>query len=82
MEFESGSVNRKSEKNMTEEEGDAIKMLSKTTEAAEAPMPTEVRAGALMKLEGYLKTAEEAHKRLEILLEELKLMEFEAGAVI
>ena len=67
---------------MTEAEADALKMLSKMTEAAEGTMMTEVRAGALMKLEGYLKTAEEAHKRLEILLEKLKLMESEAGAVI
>ena len=61
---------------MTAAEADALKMLSKTTEveeAAEAPMSTETREGAL-------KTAAEAHKRLKIVSEELKLMESEAGA--
>ena len=35
----------------------------------------------LTKIEGSLKTAEESHKRLEMLLEELKLMEFESRSV-
>ena len=32
---------------MTEAEADSLKILSKTTEAAEAPMATEMREGAL-----------------------------------
>ena len=36
-----------SEKNMTEAEADALKMLIKMAEAAEAPMPTEMREGEL-----------------------------------
>ena len=34
---------KKSAKKMTEAEADALKILPKTTEAAEAPMPTETR---------------------------------------
>ena len=67
---------KKSEKNMTEAEADALKMLSKMTEAAEAPMPTEMRVRTLKRIDGSIKTAEEAHQRLDMLLEELKLMEF------
>ena len=44
-------------------------------------MTTEMREGALKTIDGSLKTAEESHKRLEILLEELQLMDFEGGAV-
>ena len=47
-------------------------MMSKIIEAVEALMPTETREGAL-------KTAVEVHKRLEMVLEELMLMEFESG---
>ena len=47
-------------------------MLSKIMEAEEAPMLTET-------IEGALKTAEEAHKRLDMVLEELKFMDSEAG---
>ena len=66
---------------MTEAEADALKMLPKLTEAAEAPMLTDMREGALKKIEVLIKTAKKAHKRLEILLEELQLMDFEGGAV-
>ena len=59
-------------KKMTVAGVDALKMLSKTTEAAEAPMPTETREGAL-------KIAAEAHKMLEMVSEELKLMDFESN---
>ena len=38
---------RECQKNMTEAEADALKMLSKMTEAAEGTMTTEVRVGAL-----------------------------------
>ena len=65
-----------SEKNMTEAEADALKMLSKLTEAAETPMRTEMRVRVLKTIEGSLKTAEEAYKKFDMLLEELKLMEF------
>ena len=58
---------------MTAAEADALKMLSKTTEEAEAPISTET-------LEGALKIVAEAHKRLEMVLEELNLMDYEAGA--
>ena len=58
---------------MTAEEADALKMLSKTTEAAEAAITMET-------WEGALKTASEANNRLQMVLEELKLMEYEAGA--
>ena len=34
---------KKAAKNMTETEADALKMISNTTEAAEAPMQTETR---------------------------------------
>ena len=54
---------------MTEAEADVLKMLSKTTEVVEAPMPTEMREGELKMREAALKTAEEAHKRLEMVLE-------------
>ena len=64
---------------MKEAEADAIKMLSKTTEAVEAPMPTETREGAINTKEGFLKTAAEAHKRLDMVSEELNLMESESG---
>ena len=67
---------------MTEAEADALKMLSKVTETEKSPMPTETREGVLKTIEKSLKTAVEAHKRLEILLEELKLIDFESGAVI
>ena len=53
----------------------------KKTESAEAPMLTETREGSLKKRKGVLKTVAEAHKRLEMLSEELKLMESEAGTV-
>ena len=66
-------VAKENSKKMTEAEADALKMLSKTTEAAEAPMPTETREGAP-------KTAAEAHKRSETVSEELKFMESESGA--
>ena len=72
---------KKAAKHMTEAEAEALKMLSKTTEAAEETMPTETREGALKKREGVLKTVAEAHKRLEMVPEELKLMESEAGTV-
>ena len=68
-------------RNMTVAEADALNMQSKMMEAAAAPMPTEMREGALMKIEGSLKTVAESHKRLEMLLEELKLMEFESRSV-
>ena len=55
-------------------------MLSKIMEAAEAPMTKEMREGELKTIEVSLKTAEESNKRLEMFLEELKLMEFEAGS--
>ena len=61
---------------MTVVEADVIKMLSKTTEVAEAteaPMPMETRGGTL-------KTAAEVHKRLEMVSEELKLKESESSA--
>ena len=61
---------------MTEAEADALKMLSKLTEAAETPMRTEMRVRVLKTIEGSLKTAEEAYKKFDMLLEELKLMEF------
>ena len=48
-------------------------MLSKMIEAVEVPMLKETREGAL-------KTAMEAHKRLEMVSEDLTLMESEAGA--
>ena len=51
---------------------DTLKMLSKMTNAAEALMPTETREGAIKK-------AVEAHKRLDMVLEELKFMDSEAG---
>ena len=54
--------------NMTATEADVLKMPSKMMEAAELPMLTETREGAL-------KTAEEAHNRLEMVSKELKLME-------
>ena len=44
-------------------------------------MPTETREGAFKKKEGVLKTLAEAHKRLDMVLEELKFMESEAGTV-
>ena len=62
-------------KNMTVAEADALKMLPKTKEAAEAPMPMET-------WEGALNTAAEAYKRFEMMSEELKLMDSEAGAPI
>ena len=40
---------KKAAKNMTEAEADTPKMLSKTTEVAEAPMMTETRDGMLNK---------------------------------
>ena len=58
---------------MTAEEEDALNMLLKTTEAAEAATTTKT-------WEGALKTASEANNRLQMVLEELKLMEYEAGA--
>ena len=57
-------------KRTTVTKADALKMMSKT---AEAPMPTET-------WEGDLKTAAEAHKRLDMVSEELKLMDYVAGA--
>ena len=66
---------------MKEAEADAIKMLSKTTEAEEAPMPTETREVALKNTEVVLKNVAEMHKKLEMLLEELKLVESEACTV-
>ena len=59
---------------MTATEADVLKMLSKSMEVAEAPMLMETREGAL-------NTAEEVHKRLDMVPEELKLMESEARAV-
>ena len=50
-----------------------LKMLSKMAEASEAPIPTKTR-------EVELKTAAEAHKRLDMVSEEFKLMESESGA--
>ena len=61
---------------MTEAEADALKILSKLTEAAEATILTEMRVRALKTIKGSLKTAEEAYKKFDMLLEELKLMEF------
>ena len=72
---------KKVAKNMTEAETDALKMISKSKSAAEAPEPTDTREGALKTTEGVLNMVEEAHKRLEIVLEELKLMDSEASAV-
>ena len=66
---------------MTEGEAVTLKMLSKTTEAEEAPMPTETREVALKNTEVVLKNVAEMHKKLEMLLEELKLMEFESRSV-
>ena len=60
---------------MTAMEADVLKMLSKIMEAAEAPMMTETR-------EGSLKTVEEAHKSLDMVSEELKLMEYEARNIL
>ena len=51
-------ISIKAPKNMTQTDPDALKMISNTTELAEAPMPTETREGALKKREGVLKTAE------------------------
>ena len=48
-------------------------------EAAEVPVQTETREGPLKTKEGALKTAMKAQKRLEMVSEELKLMESEAG---
>ena len=72
---------KKAAKKMTEAEADAIKILPKTTEAAEAPMLTETREGALKNREGMLKTVAEVYKRLEMVSEKLKLMEYEAGTI-
>ena len=72
---------KKVAKNMTEAETDALKMISKSKASAEAPVPTDTREGALKTTEGVLNMVEEAHKRLEIVLEELKLMDSEASAV-
>ena len=60
---------------MTAEEADAFKMLSKTTEAAEAPMPTDTRDGAL-------KMVAEAPKTLETEAGYLNLMELEASSTM
>ena len=45
---------KKAAKNMTEAEADSIKMISKTTEAEEAPMRMETRQGALNTRQGAL----------------------------
>ena len=58
---------------MTGAELNELKMLSKMAEASEAPIPTKTR-------ELELKTAAEAHKRLDMVSEEFKLMESESGA--
>ena len=60
---------------MTAEEADAFKMLSKTTEAAEAPMPTDTRDGAL-------KMVAEAPKTLDTEAGYLNLMELEASSTM
>ena len=53
-------------------EADVLNMLSKTMEAAEAPMAIERREEAP-------KIVAEVHKRLEMLLVELKMMKYESG---
>ena len=60
--------------NMTATEADVLKMPSKMMEAAELPMLTETREGAL-------KMVAEAPKKLETEAGELNLMESEAGVI-
>ena len=65
---------KKAAKKMTEAEAGALKIMSKNMEAEEAPMPMKAREVAL-------KTEEEVHNRLEMVLELLKLMDYEPGSV-